>query len=104
MAETIHKDGNVEIEYMGALTALQVSDLREKLADHFRKTSGVTLIFSETDECDSLGIQLLCSAGKTAAASDKSFVLKGDVDAILDMTDRMGLVPEKYFTLEKKEN
>ncbi|WP_022667497.1 STAS domain-containing protein [Desulfospira joergensenii] len=103
MIKTVGENGIIELVHQGPLTGVQVSALKEKLTGHFSQNKGVLLAFSQTKVCDSLGIQLLCACSKTAAAQDKSFILKGDLDCILDMAERTGLTPEDYFILDKKE-
>ena len=104
MVETMDQEGIPEVIHQGPLTAVQVSALKEKLTEKFTNSSGLTLKFEDTDECDALGIQLLCIFSQTAAAQQKAFLLKGDLDCVLDMAVRTGLTPEDYFLLDKKES
>ncbi|MBI9092080.1 MAG: STAS domain-containing protein [Desulfobacterium sp.] len=104
MIETIDEKGIVEIVHQGPLTAVQVSALKETLTRQFVDNTGVRLNFSETQECDTLGIQLLCVFTRAAIAQKKTFILKGDLDCVLDMAVRTGLTPDEYFLLDKKEN
>ena len=103
MAETINKDNIIKIEHQGPLTVLEIPGLKDELTHHLETSDTVILSLDSVEQCDSLSIQLLCAISKTAAASGKSFLLAGDMDSVFDMTDRMGLVPEKCFTFEKKE-
>ena len=103
MTETVNDDNTMRIEHQGSLTALEIPVLKEKLLQHLNASTGVTLVLSDVGECDSLGVQLLCSTGKTAKTSGKRFVMAGDFGVVLDMANRMGLAQEDCFTLEKKE-
>lgn len=104
MIETIDENGIIEIDLQGPLTAVEVSVLKEKLTVQLMDNPGVRLNFSQTGECDALGIQMLCVFSRAAAAQKKTFVLKGDLDCVLDMAVRTGLTPEEYFVLDKKES
>jgi len=104
MIETVDENGIMEVVHQGPLTGVQVSALKEKLMGHFRQNTGVRLAFNETKSCDTLGIQLLCVFSKTAATQNKSFILTGDLDCILDMAARTGLTPEDYFMLMTDRN
>jgi len=104
MIETIDENGIMELVHQGPLTAVQVSALKEKLTGQLMDHPGVRLNFNETWECDALGIQLLCVFSRTAADQKKSFILKGDLDCVMDMAVRIGLTPEDYFVMDKKEN
>ncbi len=104
MIETVDEKGIMEIVHQGPLTAVYVPALKEKLAGKFMKNTGVRLNFCDTSECDTLGIQLLCVFSRTATAQKKSFILKGDLDCVLDTAVRVGLTPEEYFLLDTKEN
>ena len=104
MIETIDQDGIPEVIHKGPLTAVQIADLNKTLVEKFKNSGGLKLKFCDTDECDALGIQLLCIFSQTAAAQKKTFLLKGDLDSVFDMAVRTGLTPEDYFLFDKKES
>ncbi len=104
MIETVDEKGIMEIVHQGPLTAVHVSALKETLTGQFMDNTGVRLNFCDTSECDALGIQLLCVFSREATTQKKTFILKGDLDCVMDMAVRTGLTPEDYFLLDKKEN
>ena len=95
-------NGMTEIIIKGNLTAPSVSDLKAKIQEQLDRSPGVRLEFRDMEDCDSLGVQMLISAGKTARAQNKSLVLSGVLAPVLDMTGRLGLDHELYFTLEER--
>ena len=69
------KDGCVVLKINGNLSVYEVANLRDELVACFDMYDGLTLDLNEVNDCDTAGIQLLCSAGKTAAETGKNFAV-----------------------------
>ena len=78
--------------------------LRDELAACFEKYKGLALDLNEVSECDTAGIQLVCSARASAAAADKSFVVSRASSSVSDVFLRAGLNMEDFQNLEKEKS
>lgn len=77
--------------------------LRDELAACFKKYKGLALDLGEVSECDTTGVQLVCSARVSAAASDKSFGISRASSSVEDVFLRAGLNMEEFQNLEKEK-
>ncbi len=96
------KDGNLVMKIEGALSAYEVKDLKENLLTGFTNYQGIVLDVNGVTECDTLGLQLLLSAGKTAEKLNKTFNITGDSQSILDAIIALGLEAENFPRISKE--
>lgn len=105
MAITVHNQTNSgqekknlsTITHDKPLTATEVTDLKRLLTEEFERHNDITLEFTGLTDCDTLGIQLLVCATKSAKISNSKFEIKGDIDALLLASESIGLKFEDYF-------
>ncbi len=67
------KGGCVLLSIEGEMTIADATTLRDEMVACFNYYEGLILDLHEVSECDTAGIQLLCSAGLTAESTGKSF-------------------------------
>ncbi len=91
------KDGNVIITIQESLSAYEVGPLKEQMLDGLQNHNGLVLDIDAVSECDTLGIQLLYSAGKTARGLNKNFMVTGKSQACWEAALRIGLEPDDYL-------
>ncbi|MBF0203568.1 MAG: STAS domain-containing protein [Desulfamplus sp.] len=85
------------IRHDAPLTATEVTDLKALLTRQFELTHDVIVEFTGLTDCDTLGLQLLLSASKSAKAGNSRFELRGDIEALQLAAQRIGLSFEDYF-------
>ncbi len=75
----------------GALTVQRAAELKTVLVDALARSGGVAVDLSGVTEIDLCGLQLLCSARRTAARSGKRFALAGPTpDAVRRAAEAAG--------------
>lgn len=79
------------------LTATEVTDLKRVLTEKFESHNDLILEFTGLTDCDTLGVQLLLCANKTAKARGSRFEVQGDVVELQLAAERIGLNFEEYF-------
>ena len=72
------------------LTIYQVASLRDELISELEKNERLVLPLDEVETCDAAGIQLLCSARKTADAAGKFVGICMPSSAVLDVIKELG--------------
>jgi len=100
---TEERDGKLLVIPEGPLTIYEVGGLHQTFAAGFQDHRGLLLDLTGVTECDTAGVQLLCSARKTAEEKDTPFGIIGIAPAVLKALDACGLVPEKVFDLKEEE-
>lgn len=97
------KDGQAFLTIRGPLSIYEVTDIRNELIQCFDNCSTLFLDLDEVTECDTAGVQLLCSARITADRYGKKLGVKQASAAVIDAMVCAGLNPEKIlnFTEEK---
>ena len=73
-----------------SLSIHQVTALREELLSTLEKHEQLVLALDEVETCDAAGIQLLCSARKTADAAGKIVMICSPSSAVLDVLREIG--------------
>lgn len=96
VSESQDKDGNLLMEIEGFMSAYNVGDLKDRLLTGFTNHQGIILDINGVTECDTLGIQLLLSAGKTAEKLNKTFNVTGDSQPVQDAITGVGLKVEEF--------
>jgi anti-sigma B factor antagonist len=84
-----HIDGQIDI--------YSASQLRSTLEDYVRSHEEVVIDLSRVESVDVVGVQLLCSAEKTAAKSGKAFTLTNIPACLVELRKTLGL-PESLWT------
>lgn len=92
------KEGNLLIKIEGSLSAYEVAGLRDQMLLGFENGNGVTLDIDGITDCDTLGVQLFCSAGKTARLKNKNFSISGKSEACRTVALNIGLDLEVYLS------
>ncbi len=85
------KEGKAIVKIKGAMSVEEAAELGRALLEGITENSGLEIDLSEVDDCDTAGIQLLCSTGKTARESKKDFSITACSDQVKDVADRIGL-------------
>ena len=96
------KDGNWVMKIEGPLSAYEVRGLKDRLLTGFTNYQGIILDVNGVTECDTLGIQLLLSARKTAEKLNKTFNVTGDSQSIQDAVTGVGLDAEDFSCFLKE--
>ena len=95
-AETPAQGDNLVMKIEGTLSAYDVEDLKERLLDGFTNHPGIIMDVKNVTECDTLGLQLLLSAWKTAEKLKKTFDIIGDSQAVQDAVTGVGVDTEDF--------
>jgi anti-anti-sigma regulatory factor len=95
-------DGNLVMKIEGALSAYEVGELKDRLLTQISNYQEIIFDINDVTECDTLGIQLLLSASKTAEKLNKTFKVTGDSQPIQDAIAGMGLEAEDFPCFSKE--
>lgn len=85
------------IRHGGPLTATEVTDFKALLTEKFETYHDLTIEFTDLTDCDTLGVQLILSANRSAKARESRLDLKGDIEALQLAAERIGLNFGEYF-------
>ena len=80
-----------------SLSIYQVASLRDKIISNLEKHERLILALDEVEACDAAGIQLLCSARKTADAAGKIVSICSPSSALLNTLREMGSNVEEFL-------
>lgn len=86
----------VPLHVESALTVYTVENLRSQLLEKLAQSDLLCLDLSQVDTCDCAGLQLLCSARKSAQAQDKGYNLVNCSQAVLDLAQAIGLSQKEF--------
>ena len=89
--------GNRVIKIKGSLSAYEVAALKDQIQLGLENATGLTLDVDGVTNCDTLGVQLLYSAGKTARKLNKPVSISGRSEACWKAALAIGLDPEDYL-------
>ena len=96
------KDGNLVMKIEGALSAYEVGGLKDRLLAGLTNCQGIIFDINGVTDCDTLGVQLLLSAKKTADKLNKTFNITGYSQSIQDAVTVVGLEVEDFFSFSKE--
>jgi anti-anti-sigma factor len=96
------RQGCVLLSIPEAFTIYEVDDIRKTMIDCFASHDGIILKMDAVSECDTAGIQLLCSARATARAQGKRFEVEGVSEPLMKTIQACGLTLEKLFGLTEE--
>jgi len=91
-AEETRVERTLKLE--GNLTIYEVGALRENLLSALKDVNHLEIDMVEISECDTSGLQVLCSAKKTADKEGKRILLEGISKAIEDAMIKTGITHE----------
>ncbi|BDV42396.1 sulfate transporter [Geotalea uraniireducens] len=77
------------LDVSGELTICFVGEFREALLDGLEKATEITVNVEHVSAVDLTGLQLLCSAHRTASARDKTFGIVGRQNRIFAEAERL---------------
>jgi len=92
MLITKDKSGHV-LKFAGKLTIRAVAQTHETLREYFGGEVNPVFDLSEVEACDTAGLQLLCSASKTAESLGKHIEFAGVSDAVRNASAILGFPP-----------
>ncbi len=101
------KDGCIRIVVENAMTVYQAEKLRKQWAAYFddfftshsdTNAEGVVFDLKNVRSCDITGVQLLCSARKTAESHHKKFSVSEASAAVIEAVTEAGLEPDALFS------
>ena len=84
-------ESGTALKIAGVLRIHSADELRVALEDFIRTTSVPVVDLSGVTQCDTAGLQLLCSAVRTAGGMGKSLGLQAASAAVRDGADALGL-------------
>ncbi len=88
------KDGCVLLSIEGEMTIADAAVFRNEMVQCFNDYEGLILDLHEVSNCDTAGIQLLCSARLTAESTGKSFnVTRASMSSMSEL-ERAGFDPD----------
>lgn len=96
------KDGNLMMKIEGSLSAYDVGDLKNRLLTGLTNYQGIVFDINGVTDCDTLGVQLLLSAQKTADKLNKTFHITGYSQSIQDAVTGVGLKAEDFLCFSKE--
>jgi anti-anti-sigma factor len=102
MFEREERDGGIVLRIKGSMSVIDIASIKKEILGCFEKCNDLTLDLKGIDVCDISGLQLLCSARKTAKSGNKSFSVDGESDAIIDTFNRAGMDPETVIARKLK--
>ena len=86
-----NKDVQVVIKPGEELTINGAAEIHAKLLNAFADNQDIVLDLNDVKDCDTAGIQLMCSAVKTAENMNKKLSLINISDAVNDAAERVGI-------------
>ncbi len=92
----------VILEIEGAVTVYEVASIRDELVDCLKKSKGLILKLDRVTDCDTAGIQLLCSAYRTTGDRVRTFSVSGVSDVISNAINHLGFDTEAFFTADEE--
>ncbi|EIM63860.1 MAG: STAS domain-containing protein [Desulfobacter postgatei] len=96
------KDGNLVMKIEGSLSAYDVGELKNRLLTGLTNYQGIVFDINGVTDCDTLGVQLLLSAKKTADKLNKTFHITGYSQSIQDAVTGVGLKAEDFLCFSKE--
>ncbi len=95
-----NKDGCTSIVVESSMTVYEAEKLRKEWAAYLKKgdaCAGVCLDLKNVSDCDITGVQLLCSARKTATLNHKIFTVSEASETVIKAVSDAGLEPDELF-------
>ena len=95
-----NRDGCARVVVQSSMTVYEAEKLRKEWIVYFKTgaAAGVNLDLKHVNACDITGVQLLCSARKTATLNHKIFTVSEASEEVIKAVSDAGLEPDKLFT------
>ncbi len=97
------RDGRVQLKVEGQMTVMVALELRDQLAECFESYEGVILDLEGAESCDMAGVQLLCSARRTAFETGKEFSVTGASSAVMESVSLAGLDLKEILNVREEK-
>lgn len=81
------------VKAKGPFTIYEAAEIRDAMLAAFDGPEGLILDLGDVTECDTAGVQLLCSARVTARKTGKIFNVLAVSDAVTQAMEGVGLDP-----------
>ncbi len=99
-----NKNGCTRVVVENPMTVYEAEKLRKEWAAYFSSSiktrgSGVSLDLKHVSACDITGVQLLCSARRTADLNHKNFTVSEASEAVIKAVSDAGLEPDMLFAV-----
>ena len=102
MIEREDRDGGVVLRIEGPMSVIDIASIYKEIVVCFDEYNHVALDLKGVSDCDISGLQLLCSARKTANSSGKTFSVDDASNSILDTFNKAGLDFEAVLSDKSK--
>jgi len=89
--------GQMSIKVRGAMTIYEASALRKELLECLEDHDSLVLDLEEVSNCDTAGVQVICSAIKTVTDAGKTFSVRAVSAEVVQAAFRAGLDANKGF-------
>ena len=89
--EQEEKGGGMTLKIAGSFSIYEATSHREALLAALTTHDDVVVDLNGVEACDVAGIQLLCSAGKTAADNGKRLSVTAAPPSVVNVMDEMGI-------------
>ena len=86
---------NIEID--ASLSIFNAAVIHEKIKDAYNKYDSIEIDLKDITDCDTAGIQLLCSLKKSCIDAGKEFTLTNPSDAVTAALERMSMSWEHFL-------
>jgi anti-anti-sigma factor len=94
------KEGRIILKIEDSLSIYDVANLRNEFLECLDAYDHLSLDLNGVTECDSAGIQLLCSAYMTARNAGKFFEISGASEQVIETVSLIGLHPDGFCGLK----
>jgi len=101
--EAVEKDGKIDVRFNEKLTVYETASLAKQLKDLELPGSSVCLDLGGVTECDTAGIQLVCSVIKTVLRGGGDLTFKEVSPSVEDTARKIGLSPVDVLCMLKAE-
>ncbi len=86
---------NIEIDT--SLSIFNAATIHKKITEAYRKYDSIEIDLKEITDCDTAGIQLLCSLKKSCLDAGKEITLTNPSNAVTDALERMSISWEDFI-------
>jgi len=83
------------LKITGSLDVYAAGRLRDSLLEYLRQASTPELDLAAVENCDAVGVQLLCAARRTAEADGKQLAMTNISEPVRALCTALGLAAER---------
>ncbi|OQY60448.1 MAG: hypothetical protein B6245_01350 [Desulfobacteraceae bacterium 4572_88] len=95
------KDGFALLSIIGSFSIYEATRLRDEFIRCFDAHKGLILDLGEVSECDTAGVQLLCSARRTAQNEGKGFAIEKPSKSVINAVTSIGLDSGEVLEIQR---